>query len=141
MAANCWLPEGLLYTIAKFSTMWGKDLGLWLQEWSAKNKRPLVWSDGDDSGMILDPVVNQLSGTPGTINTTAQARFKAMWNVSKLSFSSLLSATSPALHFELQNYYKRDICATQEASHLMVMGYNALGPWSPLPLLCIQSTT
>ena len=132
MAANCWLPEGLLYTIAKFSEMWGKDLGLWLQEWSLSNRRPLIWSDGDDSGMILDPVVNQLTGT--YINATMQEQFKAMWKTPSLPFSSLLSATSPALHFELQSYYKRSICAKQEQSNLMVMGYNAVGDcvyWTP----------
>lgn len=27
------------------------------------NGRPLVWSDSDNSGMLLDPTVNQLNGT------------------------------------------------------------------------------
>ena len=33
----------------------------------------------------------------------------------------------PALHFEFQSYYKRDICASLEGTSAQIMGYNGNG--------------
>jgi hypothetical protein len=80
-AAACWLPENLLYIVAKFDKLWGTPEGVELQQWSIVNRRPLVWADGDDSGMLIDPVVDQLATPAGKSFVTAQMvqTFKALW--------------------------------------------------------------
>jgi hypothetical protein len=75
IAASCWLPEGLLYIVPLFSKMWAKPEGLWLQQWSVTNKRPVVWADDTDSGMVLDPLVGQVAG--GFITPTMGQNFTA----------------------------------------------------------------
>ena len=59
-SGNAWFPESLMYIIPKFSDIWGTSDGVFLQQWCKQNRRPLVWADGDNSGMLLDPFVNSL---------------------------------------------------------------------------------
>lgn len=134
MAANCWLPDGLLYIIPLYHKMWGNNYGEWLQAWATANRLPLVWADGDDSGMILDPMVNQLSSPQVTSAMTA--KFASLWKTTGRSFKEVYDAVDPALRFELPSYLKRDICAPFESGN-NVMGTTAKGEcayWTPLPV-------
>ena len=131
MAANCWLPDGLLYIVPLHSKMWGNSYGKWLQAWATSNRLPLVWADGDDSGMILDPMVNQLVSpqvTPKMLDA-----FETLWNDPKSTFKQLYDAVDPALRFELPSYLKRDVCSTFEGN-TNVMGTTVSGEcayWAP----------
>ena len=115
--------------------MWGNQYGQWLQQWSAKNNRPVVWADGDSSGMVLDPVVNQVGGT--YITTAMSQQFEAHFRNKSLSFADLYAAVDDALKFELPTWYKKSICEAHEAAGESVMGYNLAGEcvyWTPSPL-------
>jgi hypothetical protein len=57
-SGSSWLPESLLYVITKFSEMWSKSTGRALQDWLRAKRRPLIWADGNDSGMLMDPYVD-----------------------------------------------------------------------------------
>ena len=51
-SGNIWLPENLLYVTAKFSGFWNSWRGIDLRNWAIANRRPLLWADDDDSGMV-----------------------------------------------------------------------------------------
>ena len=142
-SGNCWLPESLLYIVPKFSELWGTALGLQLQSWMYNNRRPLVWADGDDSGMVIDPVVGQVALA---ITANMSDTFKALWArppckpVSSasaaaaapddcLTFAQLRAAMDKVLQFSLMDYRNRAICAPFETpgSVSQVMGTNELG--------------
>ena len=137
-SGNCWLPESLLYIVPKFSELWGTSIGLQLQNWMYQNRRPLVWADGDDSGMIVDPVVGQVALA---ITPAMSDAFKALWAKLPckgqettelddcLTFAQLLAATDKLLQLSLMDYRQRAICAPFETpgSVEQVMGTNALG--------------
>ena len=129
-SGNAWLPECLLYIVPLFSTMWGNAAGRQLQTWARANGRPLVWADGDSSGMLIDPVVNQVAAQ---VNVTAgmAAAFNAAWEKTPAltNFTELFDASDPALQFFLPSYTKKDVCDNDPAvsSASQVMGTNAAG--------------
>ena len=130
-----WLPESLLYVVAKYSDLWGTALGASLQQWMYQNRRPLLWADGDDSAMLIDPTVGQLA-LP--INQTAAHAFSSFWSRPPcgspptsgcLTFDQLADTTDLTLHFKLPDYRERAICAPHEKAGAaeQVMGTNARG--------------
>jgi hypothetical protein len=79
-AGSAWLPESLLYIIAKYDHMWGKKNGVDLQQWMLDNQRPLVWSNSDNSGMLMDPVVDWYGYDQSKYITNAdRSYFLAEW--------------------------------------------------------------
>merc|ERR1719195_1344963 len=81
-----WLPEDLLYCMAKFADLedrklglWGKPLGAQLQSFLARHGRPLIWADGDDSPQLLDPIVDGVAG--GRITEADRNLFKTHWRM------------------------------------------------------------
>ena len=125
-SGNCWLPEGLLYIIPLFSAMWGEDDGRNLQTWMKANKRPLVWANGDDSGMLVDPSVwMNVAGPELNITTDIVNKFNSLW-APGASFGDVFKAMPPELHFHLPSYVSKDACAAME-SKAMVMGTNDNG--------------
>jgi hypothetical protein len=123
MGANCWLPDGLLYIIPLYSKMWGNDYGRWLQAWAVTNHVPLVWADGDDSGMLLDPIVNQLDSP--ILTSEMRQQWEDMWAGTQ-SFKDLYDAADDKLKFRFPSYLDRDICEAAENEH-NVMGTSANG--------------
>ena len=127
-SGNCWLPESLLYTLPKFSALWGTELGQFVREWSINSRRPLIWADGDDSGMLIDPIVNQLANA-SYVSADDVATFNTLWSQPRVGFDQLFRAVGDGLHFKLPSYYDRHICAGLEYPNTthMVMGTNGLG--------------
>ena len=141
-SGNCWLPESLLYVVPKYSELWGTKLGASLQTWMYNNRRPLVWADGDDSGMLIDPTVGQVALA---ITANMSAAFRALWSTPPckpgdveattrratdcLSFARLRASMDALLHFRLFDYRDRAICAPfeQPGSVAQLMGTNAQG--------------
>ena len=133
-SGNAWMPEGLLYMVPKFGALFGKDNGVSLQNWCVANRRPLVWADGDDSGMVIDPVVGQLiaSGNDSFITNDMVTQFQAAWDgphpPRTFGFPDLLAGVDPALRFNLPNYTRKELCDPYEGSEVhMIMGTNDAG--------------
>lgn len=60
LSGNAWLPEAMLYLVLYYDDLWGTEEGERVQLWSHRNKRPLVWANGDNDGewqcLFCDPV-------------------------------------------------------------------------------------
>ena len=131
MAANCWLPDGLLYIIPLFSKMWGNKHGLWLQTWAKQNHVPLIWADGDDSGMLIDPIVGQVDSP--TISSAMVDAWNDRWK-SGGTFAELFAASDEALQFRLPSFFEWHLCEDAERQGVNVMGSTASGEcayWKP----------
>merc|ERR1719487_2098292 len=71
---SMWLPEDLLYSIAKFDNepgqdpskparkvgIWGNEAGQQLRSWSVANRRPLLWTNNREDLLIDPTVANEL---------------------------------------------------------------------------------
>mmetsp|Transcript_3755 Transcript_3755/g.11119 ORF Transcript_3755/g.11119 Transcript_3755/m.11119 type:complete len:131 (-) Transcript_3755:169-561(-) len=98
------------------------------------NRRPVVWADGDDSGMVIDPVVGQVALD---ISDEERDAFRALWarppcaensaNDDCLTFAELKDAASSELRFVLPDYRNKDACAPYEGTQSQVMGTNENG--------------
>jgi hypothetical protein len=113
-SGSAWLPESLLYIISLYSQMWGKQSGRQMQAWMRDNKRPLVWANGDNSGMLLDPVVNWLGydGAP-YITDADQKYFESSWTAS--TWATLFKGASDNVKFSLRDWFHKDLCTADEA--------------------------
>lgn len=134
MSANCWLPEGLLYIIPLFSKMWGTTYGSWLQSWAIKHQIPLVWADGDDSGMLIDPIVGQLENPE--ITDDMRSKFKEHWDAGSNSttFANLYDSSESALRMYLPSWLNRSRCEGAEKDGQMILGVTDSGTcvyWTP----------
>jgi hypothetical protein len=143
-AGNAWLPDALLYVIPKFSSqmvggkqlygVWATDQGDYLRNWCMLQKIPLVWADGDSSGMLLDAYVNQqiLENGEAYITDHIVHAFKAQWANKTATFATvyggLNSEWRKALHMYLPTYANRHVCAAAEQKGTSsVMGTNGNG--------------
>ena len=92
-----------------------------LQDWNRKHKRPLIWADGDDTAMLLDPTVDGLAAVDRNGTRTSRFTdndrqlFKNGWT-SGHDFAWLASMAGPHLHLKWPSWYKRHICKSQDAS-------------------------
>jgi hypothetical protein len=134
-AGAAWLPESLLYIIAKYDHMWGNNDGYELQEWMLDNQRPLVWSNSDNSGMLMDPVVDWYGYDKGPVITPADKKYfldnwasvptpgngKAMW-------TALYNGAQTHTQLEYRSWYTKTICdADEKDPGKMIMGVNKAG--------------
>jgi len=126
---NAWLPEALLYIIGKFSTngggskMWYTTLGSKLQNWLRDHGRPLIWADGDDSGMVIDAYVGNIYSVP--ISANDMTDFLSHWH-SGASFPDLYKKTPTKLHLHLRAYDYRHLCEDAEKDNKnMIIGTNS----------------
>ena len=87
-----------------------------------QNKIPIVWANGDSSGMLLDPIVGQL--TSPAITDTRRNYFESAWNAGR-SFKELFDGADPALRFSVPSCLQKDVCAPFEEHN--VMGTTASG--------------
>eukprot|EP01051_Picozoa_sp_SAG22_P014117 SAG22_NODE_1669_length_3849_cov_3.221333_2_plen_339_part_00 len=107
---NVWLPEDVLAMIAIHSngpnqeqSVWGTVLGKKLQDWNRQHKRPLIWADGDDTAMLLDPTVDGLATVDRNGNKTSRFTdkdrrlFVEGW-ANGQGFGWLVNRSSPHLH-------------------------------------------
>jgi hypothetical protein len=125
------LPEELLYMIMKFSTSgggtgyWGKTLGKETQDFMREHRRPLIWGDTEDGGMIIDPTVGNIDG--GRITAADVALFKSKWSPTS-SFASLYNSVPNHLKFFYRSWDKRAACENQEKdASKQVMGVDGDG--------------
>jgi hypothetical protein len=140
-AGNAWLPDALMYVIPKFSNqtvggkqlngVWATDQGTYLRNWCKLSQVPLVWADGDNSGMLLDPFVNQKILEEGEMYITDDMvdTFQAQWAKKTVSFATLLTSSDKALHMYLPTYENRQVCtAAEQKPTYLVMGTNGHTP-------------
>jgi hypothetical protein len=125
------LPEDILYISMKFSSshgatgFWGKELGAQAQDFLLKHKRPLVWADSEDSGMIIDPVVGHIHGD--RIRPEDIALFKKQWAAST-SFADLYKAVPAYLRLHYPSWENRAACEhVESSSDNMVLGVDGDG--------------
>jgi hypothetical protein len=154
VAGNVWLPEDLLYGIAKHSDVdyenavrhmgqWGNAAGSELRAFLRQTGRPLLWADDDDSEMLIDPTVGHIAG--GRITAADVAAWESSWqSLTDLApveqaarFSELVSSAPPHLKFRFSSWETRDACAQEELDPLkMVMGTDGNGDcvyWNASP--------
>ncbi len=85
-----------------------------------KNKRPLLWADSDNSGIIIDPYVNAIADCK--ITQSDVDKFMAQWDA-KPDFKTFAQTQPAYMQFEFQSYPKKFICDTIEKdAKNMVMG-------------------
>jgi len=147
VAGNVWLPEDLLYGIAKPSNvygwdkevrhegLWGKPAGSKLRDFLSKSQRPLIWSDEDDGIMLIDPKVGGIAG--GRISGHDIAVWEDFWQNSTVDaspeqqtqhFRQLASLLPGHLKFNFPSWYTKGACVLEELDHSkMVMGTDANG--------------
>jgi len=121
VAGNVWLPEDMLYGLAKHSDVdyytgtvrhmgqWGNAAGTQLRAFLKEAGRPLIWADSDDSEMLIDPTVGNIAG--GRITAADIAVWEALW----------VSLT--------------DLTPLEQAYRLSAGGVRAAAPQIPLPLV------
>lgn len=82
-----------------------------------------------DSGMVIDPVVNQLANATHFITSEEISHFTASWTTSNYTFAQLIDSVGPGLRLTLPGYYHRDLCASLEfpKSNHVIMGTNDQG--------------
>jgi hypothetical protein len=123
-----------LYMIAKFSPtkkgakdgMWATPEGSTLQQWMQDNKIPLIWSDGDNSGMLIDAVVDWIGFDQATgkyITDADKDYLKKSWGTAGIDFSTVYKGASAHLQMEYRSWFNKDICGRFETqSYLNIMG-------------------
>ena len=113
-SGSSWLPESLLYIIVKFSDMWGMKQGRSLQDWLRANRRPLVWADSDDSGMLMDPYVDWY-GFDGQQYIVEDDRtyFNGQWKPGA-KFADVFGGAPPHIKMQYRNYFTKDVCDNDE---------------------------
>jgi hypothetical protein len=119
-SASAWVPEGLLYIVLSFSnrsvgkklvtSAWGNALGASAESWCRTNDLPLVWADGDNSGMLLDAYANEETLAHSIDITPAMVTaFRSAWTSHVIaSFASVLGSMDKALHLSFPSYLKRE---------------------------------
>lgn len=125
------LPEDLLYLALKFSTagsavgFWGKPLGKQVQDFLRVNKRPMIWGDTEDGGMVIDPTVGNIEGNRITPEDVKQ--FQNQWSQG-ITFKQLYDSLPARLKFFYRSWDKKSACenAESDASN-MVMGVDGDG--------------
>ena len=157
MTSNVWLPEDMTAAIALYSSepgpagapgLWGTPLGSELRTWMARHGRPLLWADGADTPMLLDPLVaTQLQTVRFSHSRNVSAAdlllFETAWAAPAWqngSFGRLAGQASPHLHFNWQDWTRRHACEPAERASAanVVMGTDGHGRcvyWSPPPPL------
>merc|ERR1712048_599529 len=79
-----------------------------------RNKRPLIWANCDDSGMLLDPKVGQHFLSGGTQITQSDIDyFEKNWNT-PVPWEDFRKGASKHLQFRYLNYFERAACADAE---------------------------
>lgn len=158
---NVWLPEDLLTAIAKYSSdpyskapgLWGTALGERLQKWMRAHKRPLIWADGENSAMLLDPVVDSLSGggsNGSRFSEQDRQLFTTAWSQSvaghpeERNFAWLAAHAGPHLHLSWPSWQQRHACVAQDTSETqMVLGVDGHGScvyWESQPTLVAENS-
>lgn len=79
LMGNAYLPESLAYINPLFSKLWGQPYGHKLVTWSQENGRPLIWANGDRSGMLLDPRVGGVNGS--YLTPAMAAAWRRLWEM------------------------------------------------------------
>ena len=126
LMGNFYLPESLAYVNPLFSALWGKPFGRKLKLWSQSSGRPLIWANGDASGMLLDPWVGQVNGS--YITPAMAEDWRRSWDDPGLTWESLYAKAPAELRFHLPDYYvSRPLCAAAEAAGHTVLGRNEAG--------------
>ena len=146
VAGNVWLPEDMLYGLAKHSDVdyytgtvrhmgqWGNAAGTQLRAFLKEAGRPLIWADSDDSEMLIDPTVGNIAG--GRITDADIAAWEALWvSLTDLTpleqahrFYWLAESAPPHLKFRYPSWATRNACAQEELDPLkMVMGTDGNG--------------
>jgi hypothetical protein len=129
-SGSSWVPESLLYIIVKAGKSVGQPNGLFgttegrtLEDWMRTSRRPLVWADGDHSGMLLDPYVDWLGFNGKKYIVDADRTFWATAWTSKTPFTTLYSTAVSHLKMEYRSYFTKEICDKDENSPgKMIMG-------------------
>jgi hypothetical protein len=123
------LPEDLLYIIASFAEVhvrspiapagsgsvgvWATEAGAALRCFLSDAGRPLVWTCGDDSPMLIDPLVGNVAGG-ANITDADRALFERYWQRQETPtcdlFDELARAAPPHLHLRLPAWQRRHAC-------------------------------
>ena len=145
VAGNVWLPEDVLYGLAKHSDMdcntdvrhmgqWGTAAGGQLRAFMQAAGRPLIWADSDDSEMLIDPTVGNIVGGRITAADIAgwEALGKSLTDLTPLEqayrFYGLAESAPPHLKLRCPLWATRNACAQEELDPLkMVMGTDGNG--------------
>ena len=129
---NSWLPDSLLTIVAKFDGdgggegIFGKTIGTQLRDVMASSRTPLLWSNGDSTGSIIDPSVCSIVGI--SCSQADTDAFNEAWEEKGTTFATLYSKISPQLQFNFLNYYNQKICTQVETdAQNVVLGVNAAG--------------
>ena len=138
---NAWLPEDLLYGIAKFADgltkyngkfagLFGSVQGKAAQDFLRRNHRPLVWSNSDDGKMLLDPIVGQSVLAGARITDADIELFTKIWTTraTALQWTALVAKAPAHLKLSLPSWLTRTACAEVEKSDRnMVLGTDGNG--------------
>lgn len=128
LMANAYVPELLSYVNAYAHSMWATETAHKLSLWSTHHNRPVIWGDGDTSGMLIDPVIGQVNGTYITDEMKVFWRSYSGRPYSAAMWSQLYAQAPPQLKFHLPDWYhSRVLCQEQEAAGLTVLGRNEAG--------------
>merc|ERR1719476_1291447 len=101
--------------------LWGTTLGSLPRDFHIKGGRPLVWSDDDDSEMLIDPTVGAIAG--GRITSADVALWEAAWQDTiankaveeqKKQFLRLASLVPAHLKLSYPTWATKDVCAEDE---------------------------
>ena len=145
VAGNVWLPEDMLYGLAKHSDMdcntgvrhvgqWGTAAGAQLRAFLQAAGRPLIWADSDDSEMLIDLTVGNIVGGRITAADIAgwEALGESLTDLTPLEqayrFYWLAESAPPHLKLRYPSSATRNACAQEELDPLkMVMGTDGNG--------------
>lgn len=124
-----WVPEDILYIEVSYAggsekslrntALWGTPVGRELRSFMKKNRRPVVWSNGADSQMLIDPISN-VEG--GRITSADQKLFEDNWS-KQLPWSIFSSLVPNHLKLSYLSYNNKHLCEEMEKDAInMIMG-------------------
>ena len=115
--------------------LWGTELGERLREWLKQRNRPLVWSDGIDGAMLIDPIVDGIAPLKEGGKSRFSAADRALFRSAKFSkpwrdgcFDELVANAAPHLRFYWPSWLNRTACEGEEQDQRnAVMGVDGNG--------------
>lgn len=115
--------------------LWGTELGERLREWLKQRRRPLIWSDGIDGAMLIDPIVDGIAPLTEGGKSRFSAADRALFRSTKFSkpwrdgcFDELVADAAPHLRFHWPSWLNRTACEEEEQDKRnMVMGVDGNG--------------
>ena len=129
---------------AKTEGLWGTKIGARLRDVLQQTRRPLLWSDGDSAGAVIDPRVGAIDSVDFT--QAEVDAFDTMWGQAslrdsrnrsaaaaeldsqQLAFAELYAQSDPKLQFVFPSYLNKAACETAEKDNAnLVLGTNMAG--------------